>query len=151
MPEAKHPTVDEVLVGALFTIENQLLPQIEDTWARAAASQLMGTLEYARVLIAGDESVDTHTAEVEAALVALLAAHPELGPVVAGAGGETTGFTAQDKASCLLSFAVTHTTPGAEAIRKDLRPLITRQADANLKETMTMLTSFGGRPRNAER
>ena len=151
MPEAKRPTVDEVLAGALYTIENQLLPNLDDTWARAAASQLMGTLEYARALIAGDETIDTQTAEVEAALATLLAAHPELAPVVTEAGGETPGFAALDKASRLLSYAVTHETPGAAAIRTELRPLITRQAEANLNETMTMLMRFGGTPRNAQR
>jgi len=151
VPEAKHPTVDEVLAGALYTIENQLLPNLEDTWARAAASQLMGTLEYARALIAGDESVDAQTAEVEAALAELLGAHPELDALVAGASSETPGFAALDKASRLLSYAVTHETAAAAAIRAELRPLITRQAEANLNETMTMLKRFGGTPRNAQR
>ena len=145
MPDAKRPTVDEVLAGALHTIENQLLPNLEDTWARAAASQLMGTLEYARALIAGEETLDTQIDEVEAAIAGLLRDHPELGAVVEGSDGETRGFAALDRASRLLRHAVASETAAA-AVRAELRPLIVRQAADNLNETMTMLMRFGGTP-----
>ncbi len=151
MPEAKRPTVDEVLAGALHTIENQLLPNLEDTWARAAASQLMGTLEYARALIAGDEHVDAQVGEVEAVIAGLLREHPALEAVLAGSEGGTRGFTALERASRLLSHAVANESAEAEAIRAELRPLIVRQATDTLQETMPMLTAFGGRPRRVER
>ena len=151
MPEAKRPTVDEVLAGALHTIENQLLPNLEDTWARAAASQLMGTLEYARALLAGDEYVDAQVDEVEAVIAALLRDHPALEAARAGSEGETRGFTALERASRLLSHAVANESAEAEAIRAELRPLIVRQAADTLRETMPMLTAFGGRPRRVER
>ena len=151
MPEAKRPTVDEVLVGALHTIENQLLPNLEDTWARAAASQLMGTLEYARALIAGDETVDAQIDEVEAAIAGLLSDHPDLKAVLEGSEGETRGFTALEQASRLLSHAVANDSAAGDAIRADLRPLIVRQATDNLQETSTMLMRFGGTPRRVER
>ncbi len=151
MPEAKRPTVDEVLVGALHTIENQLLPNLEDTWARAAASQLMGTLEYARALIAGDETVDAQIDEVETAVAGLLREHPDLVAVLEGSEGETRGFTALEQASRLLSHAVANDSATADAIRADLRPLIVRQATDNLQETSTMLMRFGGTPRRVER
>lgn len=151
MPEAKRPTVDEVLVGALHTIENQLLPNLEDTWARAAASQLMGTLEYARALIAGDEYVDGQVDEVEAVVSQLLAEHPELAAVLEGSEGETRGFTALEQASRLLSHAVANDAPAADSIRSELRPLIVRQATDNLNESAKMLMRFGGTPRRVER
>ena len=151
MPEAKRPTVDEVLVGALHTIENQLLPNLEDTWARAAASQLMGTLEYARALIAGDETVDAQVEEVEAVVSALVRDHPALEAVLEGSEGETRGFTALEQASRLLSHAVANDSAAADAIRSDLRPLIVRQATDNLTETSKMLMRFGGTPRRVER
>ena len=151
MPEAKRPTVDEVLVGALHTIENQLLPNLEDTWARAAASQLMGTLEYARALIAGDETVDAQIDELEAVMAGLLHNHPPLEAVLQGSEGETRGFTALEQASRLLSHAVANDSPAANAIRADLRPLIVQQATDNLREASTMLMRFGGTPRRVER
>ncbi len=151
MPEAKRPTVDEVLVGALHTIENQLLPNLEDTWARAAASQLMGTLEYARALIAGDETVDAQVEEVEAVVSALVRDHPALEAVLEGSEGETRGFTALEQASRLLSHAVANDSAAADAIRADLRPLIVQQAADNLTETSKMLMRFGGTPRRVER
>ena len=151
MPEAKRPTVDEVLVGALHTIENQLLPNLEDTWARAAASQLMGTLEYARALIAGDETVDAQVEEVEAVVSALVRDHPALEAVLEGSEGETRGFTALEQASRLLSHAVANDSAAADAIRSDLRPLIVQQATDNLTETSKMLMRFGGTPRRVER
>ncbi len=151
MPEAKRPTVDEVLVGALHTIENQLLPNLEDTWARAAASQLMGTLEYARALIAGDETVDAQVEEVEAVVSALVRDHPDLEAVLEGSEGETRGFTALEQASRLLSHAVANDSAAADAIRADLRPLIVQQATDNLTETSKMLMRFGGTPRRVER
>ena len=151
MPEAKRPTVDEVLVGALHTIENQLLPNLEDTWARAAASQLMGTLEYARALIAGDETVDAQIDELEAVIAGLLHNHPALEAVLQGSEGETRGFTALEQASRLLSHAVANDSPAADAIRADLRPLIVQQATDNLREASTMLMRFGGTPRRVER
>lgn len=150
MPEAKRPTVDEVLAGAVHTIENQLLPNLDDTWARAAASQLMGTLEYARALIAGDEHVDSQVDAVEAAIAGLLRDHSELEAVLEGSEGETRGFTALQQASLLLSHAVANDSAVADAIRADLRPLIVEQATDNLNETMTMLMRFGGRPRRVE-
>ena len=150
MPEAKRPTVDEVLAGAVHTIENQLLPNLDDTWARAAASQLMGTLEYARALIAGDEHVDSQVDAVESAIAGLLRDHPELEAALEGSEGETRGFTALQQASLLLSHAVANDSAAADAIRADLRPLIVEQATDNLNETMTMLTRFGGRPRRVE-
>lgn len=151
MPEPKRPTVDEVLVGALHTIENQLLPNLEDTWARAAASQLMGTLEYARAIIAGDEHVDGQVEEVEAVIAGLVREHPGLEAVLEGSEGETRGFTAMEQASRLLSHAVGRESPEAEAIRAELRPLIVKQAADNLTETSTMLMRFGGTPRRVER
>ncbi len=151
MPEAKRPTVDEVLVGALHTIENQLLPNLEDTWARAAASQLMGTLEYARALIAGDETVDAQIDEVEAVIAGLLHNHPALEAVLQGSERETRGFTALEQASRLLSHAVANDSPAADAIRAGLRPLIVQQATDNLREASTMLMRFGGTPRRVER
>ena len=151
MPEAKRPTVDEVLVGALHTIENQLLPNLEDTWARAAASQLMGTLEYARALIAGDETVDAQIDELEAVIADLLHNHPALEAVLQGSEGETRGFTALEQASRLLSHAVANDSPAADAIRAGLRPLIVQQATDNLREASTMLMRFGGTPRRVER
>ncbi|MXY36975.1 MAG: MoaD/ThiS family protein [Dehalococcoidia bacterium] len=151
MPEAKRPTVDEVLAGAVHTIENQLLPNLEDTWARAAASQLMGTLEYARGLIAGDEHVDARVDAVEAVIAGLLRNHPGLEAVLEGSEGETRGFTVLDQASRLLSHAVANDSAEADAIREQLRPLIVQQATDTLNETMPMLMAFGGRPRRVER
>ena len=151
MPEAKRPTVDEVLVGALHTIENQLLPNLEDTWARAAASQLMGTLEYARALIAGDETVDAQIDELEAVIADLLHHHPALEAVLQGSEGEPRGFTALEQASRLLRHAVANDSPAADAIRAELRPLIVQQATDNLREASTMLMRFGGTPRRVER
>ena len=150
MAEAKRPTVDEVLAGALHTIENQLLPNLEDTWARAAASQLMGTLEYARALLAGDEGVDAQIDAVEGAVAALLRDYPELAETLEGSAGETRGFTALQGASLLLRYAVAQETPAADAIRARLRPLIVQQATDNLNETAPMLARFGGRPRRVE-
>ncbi|MXW24764.1 MAG: hypothetical protein F4Z77_00445 [Dehalococcoidia bacterium] len=150
MPEAKRPTVDEVLAGAVHTIENQLLPNLDDTWARAAASQLMGTLEYARALIAGDEHMDAQIDAVEEAIAGLLRDHPELEEVLEGSEGETRGFTALQQASLLLSHAVANDSAAADAIRADLRPLIVQQATDTLNETMPMLMAFGGRPRRVE-
>lgn len=150
MPEAKRPTVDEVLAGALHTIENQLLPNLEDTWARAAASQLMGTLEYARGLLATDEHVDAQVDAVEAVIADLLRDHPGLEAALEGSGGETRGFTVLDQASRLLSHAVANDSAEAEAIRDQLRPLIVQQATDTLNETMPMLMAFGGRPRRVE-
>lgn len=150
MPEEKRPTVDEVLAGAVHTIENQLLPNLDDTWARAAASQLMGTLEYARALIAGDEHVDAQIDAVEEAIAGLLRDHPELEAVLEGSEGETRGFTALQQASLLLSHAVANDSAAADAIRADLRPLIVQQATDTLNETMPMLMAFGGRPRRVE-
>ncbi len=150
MPEAKRPTVDEVLAGAAHTIENQLLPNLEDTWARAAASQLIGTLEYARALLAGDEHLDAQVEAVEAVIEELLREHPHLADTLAGSEGETRGFTALQRASLLLSHAVANDSPAADAIRSRLRPLIVQHATENLNETMPMLTRFGGRPRRVE-
>ena len=150
MPEEKRPTVDEVLAGAVHTIENQLLPNLDDTWARAAASQLMGTLEYARALIAGDEHVDAQIDAVEAVVAGLLRDHPELEAVLEGSEGETRGFTALQQASLLLSHAVANDSAAADAIRADLRPLIVQQATDTLNETMPMQMAFGGRPRRVE-
>ncbi len=150
MPEPKRPTVDEVLAGAVHTIENQLLPNLDDTWARAAASQLMGTLEYARALIAGDEHVDAQIDAVETAIAGLLRDHPDLEAVLEGSEGETRGFTALQQASLLLSHAVANDSAAADAIRAHLRPLIVQQATDTLNETMPMLMAFGGRPRRVE-
>ena len=151
MPEAKRPTVDEVLAGALHTIENQLLPQLEDTWARAAASQLMGTLEYARALIAGEETIDARIDELEAAIAGLLRDHPGLEAALAGGVGESRAFATLDRASRLLCHAVADETATGAAIRERLRPLVTRHADEELNETMPMLMRFGGTPRRVER
>ena len=150
MPEPKRPTVDEVLAGALHTIENQLLPNLEDTWARAAASQLMGTLEYARALLATDEHMDERIDAVEAVIAGLLRDHPGLEAVLEGSEGETRGFTALEQASRLLSHAVANESAEADAIRDRLRPLIVQQATDTLNETMPMLMAFGGRPRRVE-
>ncbi|MBH77779.1 MAG: hypothetical protein CL897_06090 [Dehalococcoidia bacterium] len=140
-----------MLAGALHTIENQLLPNLEDTWARAAASQLMGTLEYARLLLSGNENIDQQIDAVDTVIRSLLHDHPELDAVIDGSEGETRGFKALDQASRLLSHAVANNSEAAVAIRTELRPLIVQHATENLNETMPMLLSFGGRPRSVER
>ena len=152
MPEPKRPTVDEVLAGAIHTITNILLPSIDDTWARAAANQLVGTLEYARTIVAGDESVDAQVAEVRAAIEGLRGAHPQLAerfPAPPAPGAENAAFETLALASEMLTFAVGATSPGAEAIRGELRPVLVRHANESFSETSTMLMRFAGTPRNA--
>ena len=153
MSELKRPTLDEVLVGSIDTIQNMLLPTLHDTWARTAAGQLIGMLRYGRALASGDESVDSEVAELRTVITNLYAAHPHLESSVGelpSSNSENEAFIILDLSSNLLNYALKETDKATEMILSDLRPLLVSHLDASLAETSPMLMSFGGDPGDAE-
>ena len=153
MSELKRPTLDEVLVGSIDTIQNMLLPNLHDTWARTAAGQLIGMLRYGRTLASGEETIDSEIAELKTVITNLYDAHPHLKLSIGElplSNSENEAFIILDLSSSLLNYALKETDKATEMILSDLRPLLVSHLEASLRETSPMLMSFGGDPGDVE-
>jgi len=149
-----HPTLEEVLDGAVATIRDILIPNLTDAWARASAVQLTGLLTYASRL--PTELVFTgRLMEIGGAIESLLASYLELHEPFAGRHpGPHTEAGAVDTlqlASDMLVYAIRNQNPASEAIRGELRPLLVRQLVEDSQRTSAMLMTFSGATANVER
>ncbi len=153
MSELKRPTLDEVLVGSIDTIQNMLLPNLHDTWARTAAGQLIGMLRYGRALASGEETINSEVIELRTTIANLYDAHPHLKLSVGElppSSSENEAFIILDLSGSLLNYALKETDAATEMILSNLRPLLISHLEAALVETSPMLMSFGGDPGDAE-
>ena len=104
-------------------------------WFRGVLAQLIGVVEYGRDR--GPDHVARRRAELAAALDAL-----------AGTAMVPTDGTPEQRASAALAAAVGRDEYGA-AVRDALRPLLVRELDDELAETMQLMDGFRGKVRGA--
>lgn len=155
MTTVRHPTQAELLTGAIRTLEEILLPELQTPWARSSTVQLAGLLQYA--LARQDHDLQAQQdAELRGCLERLLAAQPGLAQA-AGTERERVamaeGTELRRAAGALLVFAQEHAADAAAAaVRRDLRPLLVRQTAEDLAEASPLLEGFmsGFRARPAD-
>jgi hypothetical protein len=138
----RHPTQQELLAGAIRTVEEVLLPELQSAWARTSAVGLLGQLRYALARTTTD-SLAAQDAALEKCLTGLFEEFPELRDHAAAV--DTSGDASWDlreQAARLLVFAVGHESAAAEAVRAQLRPLLAEQLAQDLAETHPMLQAF---------
>jgi hypothetical protein len=149
-----HPTLEEVLDGAVATIRDVLIPNLTDTWARASAVQLTGLLTYARCF-STDLGLAEHVTEIGSAIGSLLARYPELREPFAsrhpGLYNEAGAVDTLQLASDMLVYAIRNQNSASEAIHGELRPLLVRQLGVESQRTSAMLMTFSGAMANVER
>jgi hypothetical protein len=133
-----EPTDDQLWRGVEHTVRHVLLPAIDDEWARAAASQLVGLARYAATRPNG--RVDANTAEL-ARVLATLADNPIVGRVPLASESAVDVFAAVGAA---LAAAVDDDGPDGDEIRAVLRPVVTRQLDDELAVTSPLIPYFRG-------
>ena len=105
-------------------------------WFRGVLAQLIGVVEYGRDR--GPDRVDERRAGLAAALGAL-----------AGNGLVPAVGTPEERASAALVAAVGRDDEDAAAVRDALRPLLVRELDDELAETMQLMDGFRGKVRGA--
>jgi hypothetical protein len=138
----RHPTQEELLRGAILTVEEVLLPELRSAWARTSAMGLLGQLRYALARTTSD-SLAAQDAALAQCLSGLLEEFPELRDQAAAI--EKSGNASWDlreQAGRLLAFAVGRESAAAVAVRAHLRPLLTAQVSEDLTETHPMLHAF---------
>ncbi len=142
MKSERHPTPDELLRGAIRTIEDVLVPELRSDWARTSAMGLLGQLRYALARQVSD-SLAAQDAELEECLNGLLEEFARLREVAGAA--EATGDVSWDlreRSGRLLVFALDGESDAAAAVRARLRPLLTSHVARDLGETGPMLQAF---------
>jgi hypothetical protein len=138
----RHPTQEELLAGAIRTIEEVLVPELQSAWARTSAMGLLGQLRYALARAASD-SLAAQDAELEECLNGLFEEFPELRDVasVVEECGDAS-WDLRERAGRLLVCALDDESAAAAAVRARLRPLLTAQVARDLAETHPMLQAF---------
>ena len=136
--ETAHPTLDELLTGAVRTIEDVLLPELQTSWAKATAVQLQGLLRYAAARQTDDLPARQH-GELQACLAALSAMFPaDVAAIPAGADDSLL----RSIAGGLLAEAEGVKSPLADAVRANLRPLLARHTAEELAASGPLLQGF---------
>ncbi|MCC6382886.1 MAG: hypothetical protein IT304_10285 [Dehalococcoidia bacterium] len=155
MTTVRHPTQAELLTGAIRTLEEILLPELQTPWAKSSTVQLAGLLQYALARQRNDLQAQ-QDAELRASLEQLLTAEPGLAKA-AGATRESfamaEGAELRRAAGALLVFAQEQPeNAAAAAVRGSLRPLLVRQTAEDLAEAGPLLEGFmsGFRARPAD-
>lgn len=139
MADERHPSLDELLGGAIRTLEDVIIPEIQAPWPRASAIQLAGLLTYALQREKRDLQAEQ---DIELrALVGALAAEFPAAPVP---GDTTTRAGLRAHAGDLLVYAQRAAAgdAAAQAIRERLRPVVGRQTDNDLAESSPLLQGF---------
>ena len=136
MSEERHPTQDELIGGAIRTIEEILAPELQTSWARSSAVQLVALLRYTLARQGNDVQ-----ARQDAELLDCLRALP--------ANDHTSALThrpASDDlrrtAGALLVHAQQSDDDLAAAARVSLRPLLARHTAEDLAEAGPLLQGF---------
>lgn len=140
----RRPTTSELLDGAIRTIEDVLLPDLQSAFARSTATLLAGQLRYALARL-DDESLATQTDELAACLDTLCAEFAALREVADAA--PTTGDAAVDtreRAGRLLAHAVGSPDgdDAGRAVRERLRPLLVAQLQSDMASATPLLHAF---------
>ncbi|MBW2421677.1 MAG: hypothetical protein JRH19_24270 [Deltaproteobacteria bacterium] len=142
MKSERHPTQQELLQGAIRTIEEVLAPELQTPWARTTALGLVGQLRYALARFDGD-SLAAQDVELKDCLQGLLDEFAELRDIASEL--EETGDASWDlreRAGRLLVFALSDETVAGAAVRERLRPLLVAHVARDLGETGPMLQAF---------
>lgn len=136
MLEDRHPTQEELIEGAIRTIEEIFLPEMQTSWARASAIQLVGLLRYTLARQASDlgerqdaELLDCLRGLPPNAVTSVLTHRPAREAMLAAAGE-------------LLARSVGAGDGLALAVRTELRPLLTRHTAEDLAEAGPLLQGF---------
>ena len=134
--QSRHPTQEELLNGAIRTIEEIFLPELRTSWAKASAVQLVGLLRYALQRQAEDierrqdaELLDCLRALPPNVQTSALTHRPD-GPALRGCAG------------ALLIHAQGADDALAVAIGASLRPLLARHTAEDLAEAGPLLHGF---------
>jgi len=148
--DTHHPTVDELLEGAIVTLKQIVFPSLTETWPKASAAQLTGALSYARFLL-DDTSQNDRAVEAKGTIEGVVAGSEELRAQFADRVKEVGDdeFAILQLASDLLAYAINNDTDGAHAITRGLRPTLRAQLAQEAEQTMPMLMTFGGAPVDA--
>jgi hypothetical protein len=135
MAGERHPTQDELLGGAIRTIEEILAPELQTSWARASAIQLAALLRYTLA-----RQKDDLPARQEAELRECLAALAAEDASASAPGADLEALLA--RAGDLLVHAQEHDDALAGAVRARLRPLLLRHTAEDLAEAGPLLQGF---------
>jgi hypothetical protein len=134
-----NPDVETILDSCIETLRDVVLPNVEGQWPRYSADLLIGSLEYAKQLLAEDLNA-RRRAELAAAVDEVrtfVAGESE--PHWAEALAADSPFEA---ASRLLVAGQNHPGPVADGVRGILHPLLNAQLDAEFARTIGLFGAF---------
>ena len=134
-----NPDVETILDSCIETLKDVVLPGVEGEWPRYSADLLVGSLEYAKQLLAIDRNAERR-AELAAAVDEvrpLVASESE--PDWAEALASDSPFEA---ASRLLVAGQNHPGPVADRVRGILHPVLNAQLDVEFARTIGLFSAF---------
>src|SRR4029078_8247957 len=121
------PSQEELIEGAVRSVQEILLPELQTPWARATALQLHALLRYTLSRQADDLQARQDT-ELRAIIAGLRHDFPDLVPSAPGDSTDELRAPAGD----LLVYAQDHGDAAAAAIRARLRPVALRHCAEDL-------------------
>ena len=127
---------DEAIAACVAPTLRVLHASPDGEWFRGVLAQLIGVVEYGR-----DRGPD-RTGERRAALAAALDG-------LAGNDLVPAAGSPEARASAALAAAVGRDDAAADAVRAAVRPVLVRELDDELAETMPLMDGFRGRVRGA--
>lgn len=142
MSGERHPTQQELLAGAIHTLEEVLIPELHSDWARSSAMGLLGQLRFALSQAASD-SLATQSGALDERMNALCIEFSELRAIAAQVDeSDDPAWDLRERAGRMLVFAQEDDSAAAVAVRERLRPLLVSQVEQDLAETHSMLQAF---------
>jgi hypothetical protein len=136
----RPPAINDILLSAIDTLRDVVLPNLNDSWAQTCTRQLIGLMTFG--LHAGSVPGPVEQAAALSPVVAELEAEfPELAafaPHAAPAGSSAVFMTFQ-RVSDLLAYGVSKNTAAAAAIRERLRPVALECHQQDLEATARMI------------
>ena len=142
MTDMRLPTDEQLWICMSETMRSDILPCLEDPWARVALIRLIGLAEYAPKR--GDDPTDQRVGELVHCIDQLAARYSGIKEQLPSQWPSDDAATVFDLSSRLLVDAVGDTSEQAESLRSELKTLLLAQLDEDLAVTGPLIASFGG-------
>lgn len=134
-----NPDVETILDSCIETLRDVVLPNVEGQWPRYSADLLVGSLEYAKQLLAEDLNAKRRAELAAAVDLVRTRIGSETEPYWAEALAADSPFEA---ASRLLVCGQNHPGPIADEVRGILHPVLNSQLDAEFSRSIGLFGAF---------
>jgi hypothetical protein len=133
------PSTETILNNCIATLQDVIIPDTHDEWARFSAGLLVGALEYAIGRL-GDDRAEQHRADLQAAVEQLRGVVQQAGqPDLADILDATSPF---EVASRLLVWSQNNPGDLADELRRVLHPVLFAQLERESKAAEPIMSAL---------